>query len=186
MATQSAPKIEEAPPEESDDEIGAVSAPSAPADAQLPKQMLQCDTHTAVNYPNLQQMQNELHHANVEMTAAIVRAETEAVQATLQPFTVAQLRELYANPEVELATHFEGEFINAELNANYKHHPLYELLTKYSRSRHNLKLNEFDLKQAQQTFTSTAETLWAREIKSIKFTGRCDDDVMCSGTEKYE
>lgn len=131
-------------------------------------------------------MQNELQHANAEVTAAIARSETEAVQATLEPFTVAQLRELYSNPEVELAAQFEGEFINAELSANYKTHPLYELLTKYSRCRHNLKLNDFDLKQAQQTFTSTAEKLWIREIKSLKYTGKCDDDVACSGTEKYE
>lgn len=148
--------------------------------------MLQSNSHTAVNYPNLQQMQNELQHAIVEDTAAIARSSTEAVQASLQPFTVAQLRELYENPEVAEAAQFEGEFVNAELSANYKTHPLYELLTKYSRCRHNLKLNDFDLNQAQQTFTSTAEKLWTREIKSLKYTGRCDDDVACSGTEKYE
>lgn len=189
MPTQSTQAIEEVSPEErttdsslSEDVIGDISAPSAPADAHQPKQMLRSDSHSVVNYPNLQQMQNELQHVNVD--EAIVRSET--VQATLQPFTVAQLRELYANPEVELAAQFESEFVNAELSANYKTHPLYELLTKYSRCRHNLKLNDFDLKQAQQTFTNTEEKLWTREIKSLKYTGRCADNVACSDTEKYE
>lgn len=179
-------KIEAAPLEEPEEEVSAVSAPSAPADAHLPKQMLNSDSNTAVKYPNLQEIQNVFQHANVEVTAAFVRSESEAVQATLQPFTVAQLRELYANPEVELAAQFEGEFVNTELSANYKTHPLYDLLTKYSRCRHNLKLNDFDLKQAQQTFTSTADKLWIREIKSLKYTGRCDDVVACSGIENYE
>lgn len=185
MPTHSAQTIEEAPSEESTiisalpEGTIAESAPSAPADAHLPKQMLQSDSHSAVTYPNLQQMQNEVEHA-------IARSETEAVQANLQPFTVAQLRELYANPEVELAAQFEGEFVNAELSANYKTHPLYELLTKYSRCRHNLKLNDFDLTQAQETFASTVEKLWIREIKTLKYTGRCEDVVACSGTENYE
>lgn len=148
----------------------AVTLPTIPFVHHRPLQ-------SKVVYPNLQQLTDELAATNV--TAASVREQ-------IKPFTIAQLNALYSNPESDCVRTFEREFIHNELQTNNNKHALFELLTKYSRCRHALRMNRLDVDALRKALDKDTPGLWRREQKSVKYQATCADGVVVHATESYE
>lgn len=159
-------------------EVNEIVAPSAPlTNMNVTQNHIQQTALTPkLQYPDLKEIQHELLNVKPNNVERI----------KIKPFTMMQLKELYANPEVQLAQQFETEFINIELNANHKSHILYELLIKYSRCRHNLKTNELDLQGQQNALLKDSTNIWERSTKTLKYQATCGDAVIVSATETYE
>lgn len=104
----------------------------------------------------------------------------------LQPFTKAQLKELYHNTEILLAETFENDFINTELNTSYRDYPLYDLIKKYSQSRYNLKINMLDLQGYIKSFQENSQNVWKIENRVTWYDGMCADGERISKMESYE
>lgn len=146
-------------------QIEPVVLPTLPQFHQQPK----------VKYPNLEQMQKEIASVSVPATKTRVK-----------PFTIEQLNSLYSNPEIERAQSFEREFIHNELQANNNKHALFELLTKYSRCRHALRINQLDVQNIRKDLEKDTPNMWKREKKIIKYQATCGDGVIVHANENYE
>lgn len=166
-------------PEEIVDEPSSASAPPPESDTTILRAAVAAVTVPKVEYPNLQSVLDALPQLTAT-TAAVHVVEQ------LRPFSALQLAELYANPEIEIVHRFENEFIQTELSANYKAHPLYELLTRYSRTRHNLKMNAADLQKYRSDMEAASAKVWTREIRTVKYSGHCNDGVLVHDSQNYE
>lgn len=149
-----------------------IVAPSAPMLEELTTETRAISTNA---YPDLQ---------NLQLFATISDATTDRI--ILQPFTNAQLKELYHNPEMHLAEAFEIDFIDTELNNPNKSHPLYELIKKYSQSRYNLKVNMLDLQGFIRASQETSQKLWIIENRITSYEGNCADGERVRKNELYE
>lgn len=153
------------------------SAPSAPEIEDLDETQMDKPLQ-ALLYPNLQNVQS------VGMAMNFLNATKERI--ILQPFTNAQLKELYNNPELMLAETFEADFINTELNNTHKDHPLFELIKKYSHSRYNLKVNTLDLHSYIKCFQENSQKVWIIENRITSYEGVCGDGERIRKNELYE
>lgn len=104
----------------------------------------------------------------------------------LQPFTSAQLKELYDNPELRAADAFEADFIGNELSSPHRSHPLHDLIKKYSQSRYNLKVNMLDLQGFIRAFQENSQKLWIIENRITSYEGNCADGERVRKNELYE
>lgn len=128
-----------------------------------------------IQYPNLK-----------ELSQSIMQQPAIQQRIILQPFNDEKLKELYKNPELELAERFEVDFISTELKCMYKEHPLYELLKKYSQSRYNLKINMLDLQNYVKLVQVNVEDVWQIASQFVTFEGTCQDNERCTKIERYE
>lgn len=132
---------------------------------------------TSVLYPSLEQTQADL----LSFSNSSVRQA-----AKIKPFTFVQLNALYTNPEIECAQSFERDFIHNELKANDNKHPLFELLSKYSRCRYALRMNRLDVDSMRKGLEKDTPSLWKREKKTVKYQATCADGVVVHASESYE
>lgn len=153
----------------------AANAPTAPSIEDFD---VTAADHLVANkmYPNLQFL-----HSNLSANPSLTKD-----RITLQPFTSEQLRELYHNPELQMAETFEMDFINTELNNTHKDHSLYELIKKYSHSRYNLKVNMLDLHGYIKCFQDNSQKVWIIKNQFTSYEGVCADGERVRKNELYE
>lgn len=151
-----------------------IVSPSAP---MLDEEELENEAQpkTMNAYPDLQQLQQ-----------MATKSDATIDRIVLQPFSNAQLKELYHNPEMHLADTFEVDFINNELSNPHKSHPLHELIKKYSQSRYNLKVNMLDLQGFIRAFQENSQKLWIMENRITSYEGNCADGERVRKNELYE
>lgn len=108
--------------------------------------------------------------------------------ATLKPFTVVELNELYQNQYLPAIYSFEDEFINKELNEEetYARHPLYELLMKYQKSRQSLKINGNDIGELRHLCQKHYSNSWSLNKETIRSESYCSDRKLCRTYHIYE
>lgn len=152
---------------------------------------LQSAQLSSVQYPDLQHIQRELHVLpdvpRLTETVATANAATIAsTAAAIAPFTREQMRDLYANRELELADTIEEQFVRTELDADYKSHVLHELLTKYARCRQTLRINRMDVDAVQKRIGQLEPLLWQREKRTVRYQATCADSIVVRGSEQFE
>lgn len=158
--------------ESSTEQQAETVAPSAP---MLEELATDTQTNSANAYPDLQNMHQ-----------FATKSDATSGRIILQPFTNAQLKELYHNPEMHLAEAFEVDFINNELSNPHRSHPLHELIKKYSQSRYNLKVNMLDLQGFIRAFQENSQKLWIIENRITSYEGNCADGERVRKNELYE
>lgn len=147
-------------------------------------------TPMLITYPNLQQMQRDLHalpDIEAQQIGQHQQRSDYAETVVVRPFTVAQMRDLFnATDELSAASAFEEHFIFAELNADYRRHPLHDLLTKYARCRQTLRHNRLDVAAVAAEVEQLQPRLWRRERRTVRYQATCADGALVHGSEEYE
>uniref|UniRef100_A0A6B2EIK6 Uncharacterized protein n=1 Tax=Phlebotomus kandelakii TaxID=1109342 RepID=A0A6B2EIK6_9DIPT len=155
-------EISETVPEE------VVIIPSAPLleEEALPHPPMVRETSTQL-YPTLDTLKRD----------ALPFMKTQGLEINIEPFTTAQLRDLYSNNLLMFAKDLEKEFIEMELkpdflrNDNYLFHCLQEYMQSLSESRHL----EIDAQNLREVCEANQEKLWSIIEVSQRFTGTCSD-----------
>lgn len=134
--------------------------------------------------------QEQIHHPNLSSAQSeLVKLNTTFIDiATLKPFTVTELNELYENPYLAAVLSFEDEFVNKELNEefNYSTHPLYELLVKYQKSRQSLKVNAIDVNEMKHLCQKHYSNSWSFHKGTVRNESYCSDRKLCKASQNYE
>lgn len=152
-----------------------IVAPSAPMFDDLEETVAE-QTKPSNAYPDLEHL----------ISSTTISEATAIERIILQPFTSAQLKELYHNPELHAADAFEVDFIGNELNNPHRNHPLHDLIKKYSQSRYNLKVNMLDLQGFIRAFQENSQKLWIIENRITSYEGNCADGERVRKNELYE
>lgn len=152
--------------------------PSAPVFDEPPLQVL-CSAPTLLPkyaLPALSELQ-KLHQINAYFVNI----------AGLKPLSEAELKDLYYNPYLAEAESLENEFVENELHREVRSekHVLYELLTKYARSRHNLKLTILDINEARVAKHKQFGKLWTESKERVRIYAKCNDGQNCLLTHLY-
>ncbi|XP_034112376.2 ectopic P granules protein 5 homolog [Drosophila albomicans] len=145
-----------------------------------------------VQYPNLQPIR--LTNALIEEQQAQIVYKPQVARSTgfvlasshLKPFTSEQLREYYQCPDLELAKHFELEFLMNTLLESSETDPLYLELLEYYNLQGKLSSNLHDIKQRRKECGETQQQVWISESVTRTFSGHCGDSNMVQESETYE
>lgn len=162
------------------DETAVTSVPSAPA-IEIPQLFSNAiDSIPKLSfYPDLEKM-----HEVEKNTKITYMAE----QILLKPFTKLQLQELYNNVELKLSHQFEKEFIDTELSETFRgyNHILYNLLIKYSKTRHALRVNLVEINTYKRECEENYNNLWKMVKDRTSCTKQCADGISVTSKQEYE
>lgn len=130
---------------------------------------------------------SEVLKANKEILSDIENTATQKTEMRLiKPYSEAQLLALYRNPEREQLDQFISQFVEAELKGlGIKRHPLYELLSNYLSVKEKINCNSIELLQVRREYKQLEANVWTVMSVTASAVGRCNDDVVVTGTYTY-
>ncbi|XP_059615700.1 ectopic P granules protein 5 homolog [Phlebotomus argentipes] len=171
-----APPAEEEAPEE------VIVTPSAPPleVEEVPQVPILRETSTQL-YPTLEKLKQD----------AIPFMRTQDVQGleiNIEPFTIAQLRELYSNNLLCFAKDLEKEFIETELNPSFLRNDdfLFHCLQEYMQALAERRCLEIEAERLKEICKGNQEKLWSIINVNQRFSGTCSDGNRVSTTVSFK
>uniref|UniRef100_A0A1B0CR84 Ectopic P granules protein 5 homolog n=1 Tax=Lutzomyia longipalpis TaxID=7200 RepID=A0A1B0CR84_LUTLO len=113
---------------------------------------------------------------------------TKLVEITVEPFSTAQLRELYSNNLLAFAKELEREFIETELNPSFLRNGdyLYHCLQEYLSSLAECRSLDIENERLKEICEGNQEKLWSILKVTQSFSGVCGDGTSVSTTVYYK
>lgn len=107
-------------------------------------------------------------------------------ETVLQPFTRDQLSSLYSSGEVTASAEFVKCFVDSELRAAARRHPLYTLLSRYAHAREQLADNTTQLTNATNQLSVLQEAVWSLDNCTAYGSAHCSDGRTLRASHRYE
>lgn len=152
--------------------VATPSAPPIEAEA-TPCLPIPKETSTTL-YPTLDTLRKE----------ALPFQKTQEMEIHIEPFTMAQLRDLYSNNLLAFAKELEKEFIETELHPNFLRNDdyLYNCIHEYMQSLTECRSLKIEADRLKGLCRADQEQLWSIVSVSQKFSGTCSDGSRVSTT----